>query len=116
MKTILLAISITVLATLSLVGSATAQGSGISFQVSNQQAELLGQVTVSTVDGNFYLVVPGNSSDTVTIADTAISLTIEGQVVPQGVNAFVTLQDGKVVEVLWATPCNVVVIDTGEIE
>ncbi len=97
-------------------GSAFAQTSGqIAFVVSNQQAEGLGTVTVSTASNNYYLAVPGSSTDTVAIPDTATSITINGQTVPQGQQAYVTLPDQTVVAVMWETPCEAIVVDKDEI-
>jgi hypothetical protein len=94
-------------------GKASAQ---VTFVVSNQQVESLGQVTVSTASGNNYLTVDGNSTDTVSISDTATSITIFGQTVPQGQQAYVTLPDQTVVAVMWETQCEVVVVDKDVID
>jgi hypothetical protein len=88
----------------------------VTFVVSNQQSEGLGQVTVSTDSGDNYLTVPGNSTDTVSISDTATSITICGQTVPQGQQAYVTLPNQTVVAVMWETQCEVVVVDKDVIE
>ncbi|GEM_PF-5020919 len=85
----------------------------VSFQISNQQSDPLGQVTVSTQPQNYYVNVPGNSTDSVTIADPAISITINGQTVPVGTNAIVQLASGKMVEVMWTSTTSVTVIDQG---
>ena len=95
------------------VGKASAQ---TTFIVSNQQAKSLGQVTVSTASNHYYVTVPGSSTDTVTISDTATSITINGQAVPQGQQAYVTLPDQTVVAVMWETKCDVVVVDKDEIQ
>jgi hypothetical protein len=111
MKTTLMALIIMVAAA-GFDGKASAQ---TSFVVSNQQADSLGQVMVSTNSGNFYLAVPGNSTDSINIPDTAISITINNQPVPQGQQAYVTLPDQTVVAVMWETQCEVIVIDPDEI-
>lgn len=113
MKTTLLALVITLAATLGFVNSSFAQASGNTFQISNQQSQSLGEVTISTEGGNYYTTVPGNTNDTVAVADTAISITINGQTVPQGVKAIVTLTGGTQVAVMWVTPNYVVIIDEG---
>ncbi len=111
MKTLVVLIMV-VLASMGYIGKVSAQA---SFVVSNQQAEALGAVTVSTVSGNSYLPVNGNSTDTDAISGTAISITIFGQTVPQGQQAYVTLPDQTVVVVTWQTPSEVVVVDKDEI-
>ena len=115
MKTALFSLLVTLALSFGFLNNTFAQSSGISFTVSNQQIAGLGSVTVSTPSGDYYLAVPGNSNDTVAISDTATSITINGQTVPQGVKAIVTLASGTQVAVLWISPCNVVVVDKGEI-
>ena len=112
MKTIALAIVIALAATLGFSNRAVADDP-ITFQVSNQQSDGLGQVTVSTQGGNYYVNVGGNETDTVGIASTATSVTINGQTVPQGVKAIIQLQSGKSVEVLWTSTNAIAVIDEG---
>jgi hypothetical protein len=114
MKLKLLTAIVTVAAVLGFESMAFAQ---ISFQISNQQSESLGQVTVSAPSGGYYVNVDGNSSDTVSISDTSVvSVTIYGQTVPQGVNAFITLPDQTVVAVMWQSPNAVIVLDKDEID
>ncbi len=109
MKTTLLTLVITLAAALGFANRSAA--ATISFQISNQQAESLGQVTVSTAGGNYYVNVPGNSTDSVSISDTATSVTINGQTVPQGQKAIIQLPSGKAVEVLWTSPNSITVIN-----
>jgi hypothetical protein len=117
MKITIIALVVVVAIAFGYGTKAFAQASGqVAFVVSNQQTETLGQVTVSTSSGDNYLTVPGSSTDTVSISDTAISITIFGQVVPQGQQAYVTLPDQTVVAVLWETQCEVVVVDKDEIQ
>jgi hypothetical protein len=111
MKKALMALIIMV-AAVGFDGKASAQ---TTFVVSNQQADGLGTVTVSTASGDNYLLVPGNSTDTVGISDTATSITIYGQTVPQGQQAYVTLPDQTVVAVMWETQCEVIIIDPDEL-
>ena len=117
MKTKLIAFAMMLTATLGYEGKASAQASqGLTFQISNQQSESLGAVTVTSQDQGFYVAVPGSSVDSVDIDDTAISITIFGQTVPQGQQAYVTLPDGTIVAVLWATTSEVIVLDKDEID
>jgi hypothetical protein len=103
--------------TLGFAGKTFAQTGGqVTFIVSNQQSEALGSVTVSDSGGNSYVNVFGNSTDTVTISDTATSITIYSQTVPQGQGAYITLPDQTVLAVMWETPCEVVVVDKDVIE
>jgi hypothetical protein len=115
MKLKLLTAIVAVAATLGFESMAFAQ---ISFQISNQQSESLGQVTVTAASGGYYVNVDGNSTDTVNISDTVpvASVTIYGQVVPQGQNAIVTLPDQTIVAVMWQSPNAVIVLDKDEIE
>jgi hypothetical protein len=113
MKTTFLTLVITLAVALGFIGTASAQ---TSFTVSNQQFESLGTVTVTSPSGDYYLAVPGNSNDTVAIADTVTSITIYSQIVPQSVQAYVTLADGTVLAVMWVTPSSVIVVDRREIE
>jgi hypothetical protein len=110
--TLLFAIVFMVAIIFGFSGKASAQ---VTFVVSNQQPEGLGQVMISTDGGNNYLTVPGNTTDTVSIADTATSIMIFGQIVPQGQQAYITLPDQTVVAVMWETQCEVVVVDKDEI-
>jgi hypothetical protein len=118
MKTKLIALAMMLTATLGYEGKASAQasGQGLTFQISNQQSESLGTVTVTSQDQGFYVAVPGTSFDSVDIDDTAISITIFGQTVPQGQQAYVTLPDGTIVAVLWETTSEVIVLDKDEID
>ncbi|MDP4200291.1 MAG: hypothetical protein Q8922_10305 [Bacteroidota bacterium] len=74
----------------------------ITFTVQNQQTESLGTVTVSCVDGDFYVTVAGSSSASVDIPDSATSITICGTMVPVGQKTELHLASGKLVEVLWS--------------
>ncbi len=116
MKKTLLAFAAMVATTLGFEGNSFAQAQNLTFQISNQQAESLGEVTVSSPDAGFFVSVPGNSNDTVDIDDTAASITIFGQTVPQGQQAYVTLPDGTIVAVIWGNPCEVIVLDKDEIQ
>jgi hypothetical protein len=112
MKRRIITLIAVVTGTLGFAGNAFAQTGGqVTFIISNQQSEGLGSVTVSDSSGNSYVNVYGNSSDTITISDTATSITIYGQTVPQGQAAYVTLPDQTVLAVMWETPCEVVVVD-----
>jgi hypothetical protein len=111
-----IAILVAIIATLGFSEKAFSQTSGLTFQVSNKQSETLGTVTVSTTSGDYYVSAPGNSTDTVTISDTATSVTIYGQTVPQGQNADITLPDQTVVAVIWTSPCSIIVLDPDEID
>jgi hypothetical protein len=116
MKTITITLIAIIMGTLGFAGNAFAQTGGqVTFIISNQQSEGLGQVTVSDSGGNSYVNVFGNSSDTATISDTATSITIFGQTVPQGQQAYVTLPDQTVVAVMWESSSEVVVVDKDEI-
>src|ERR1017187_6150668 len=75
----------------------------VQFTVFNQQSDPLGTVTIVTDLGNSYLNVQGNSTDTTTIADPAMLVTIDGQTIPQGVKAYMTLATGKVVMLIWVS-------------
>ncbi|MFI5201045.1 MAG: hypothetical protein ACHQNE_01490 [Candidatus Kapaibacterium sp.] len=114
MKTLVLTLALTLAVSLGFTKAGFATGS-IQFQISNQQADALGQVTVSTAGGDYYANVPGNSVVPVQIPDTAASVTINGQVVPQGQNATVTLATGKTVQVIWASANAIDIIDEGTI-
>lgn len=82
-----------------------------TFQISNQQADALGMVTVTTPGGDYFASVGGNEADTVQITDTAISITINGQTIPQSQAAIIELASGKQVEVLWTSLNAVAIID-----
>jgi hypothetical protein len=115
MKTTLFSILVAIAMSFGFANKTFAQSSGISFTVSNQQITGLGTVTVATPSGDYYLAVLGMSSDTLATSDTATSITINGQTVPQGLKAIVTLASGTQVAVIWISPCNVVVVDEKEI-
>lgn len=115
MKTFTFALIITIAAALGFTKQAFAGDVQNTFQITNQHATALGQVTVTTPDGNYGAYVDGNSSVPVQIQGTAISVTINNQVVPQGANAIVVLQDGTAVQVLWTSTNSITVIDQGEI-
>ena len=115
MKKILFALITTVIVLIVTFGNQWNVSAQTTFVVSNQQAEGLGQVTVTTPSGDNYLTVPGNSTDTASISGTAMSITINGQTVPQGQQALVTLPDATVVGVKWDSTSEVVVLDKDEI-
>jgi hypothetical protein len=116
MKTTLLVLVITMMAASGFENNTFAQTARGSFTVTNQQAEALGTVTITVPSGDYYLTVPGSTIDTIAIADTATSITINGQTVPRGEKALITLPDETIVAVVWGTPCNVIVFDGREIE
>jgi hypothetical protein len=111
MKTTLFSLFITLVATLGFASNTFAQSSGNSFAIANQQSESLGEVTITAPSGDFYLSAPGNTNDTVAMADTATSVTIYGQTVPKGIMAVIQLHSGKFVAVLWPALNTIVVID-----
>lgn len=118
MKKFQLAIIITLLLTVGFTRDIVAQTSGGSTQfiVSNQKSVALGQLTVSTTDADYYLNVSSNSSDTITISDTLVnSVTINNQVIPEKVNAIITLQGGAQAEVIWPTQNEIIVLDPEEL-
>ena len=97
---------------LAIFGNPTiAHKATISFAINNQQSESLGTVTVSTLGGDTYLDVPGNTNASTDIASAAASVTINGQQVSQDVNADVTLPSSKVVVVQWVSPSIIAVMD-----
>ncbi len=111
MKKTLLTLIIAFVSVVGFTDRSLAQSSGYTFQVSNQQSESLGNITISTSAGDPYLSVPGNSNDTLPISDTANSVTINGQTVPQGVRAVLQLPSGKFVILMWTAQDAIVVID-----
>ncbi len=109
MKKLILVITLVVVA---LVSSPTsAHKAAISFAINNQQSEPLGSVTVSTLDGDAYVNVPAETNTSVDIPSTAMSVTINGQQVLQGVNASVTLPSSAVVFVYWTAPGIITILD-----
>ncbi len=115
MKTVLLALAISVAAAFGFTNKTLAQGVGNTFQISNLQLLGLGEVTVTAPSGSYYASVPGLSTQSVPIPDTATSVTINGQIVPSGLKAVVQLQSGALVVVIWTSPNAIVVLDEGEI-
>ncbi len=109
MKTGLIAISLALVAL--VISPASAHKATISFTICNQQSEQLGLVTVSAPEGDTYLGVPGLSNVSVDIPSTATSVTINGQVVEQGVKTDVTLASSKIVTVTWGGLGIISVID-----
>ena len=99
MKTLSLAFALLIAAVFSQSNASAEQLN--TFQISNQQTDALGTVTVTSPAGDYYVSVGGNENDTVQIADTAVSVTINGQTIPQGKAAIIQLASGKQVEVLW---------------
>ena len=116
MKTALLIFTLTLISALGFSNTGFAQ-SPVNFIVSNQQSDALGTVAVNATNGTYYGTVPGNTTDTIVMSpDTlATSVTINGQTVPQGVKAIVTLATGKQVAVLWTSPNAIVTIDQEEL-
>ena len=84
-----------------------------TFQISNQQADPLGTVTVTSPGGNYYVSVAGIETDSVQITGTAISVTVNGQTIPQGQAAIIQLATGKQVEVLWTSQNAIDIINEG---
>jgi hypothetical protein len=117
MKTTLLALFITLVAAFGFSGHAFAQApGGHSFVVSNMQAESLGEVTITAPSGDYYVTAPGMTNDTAAMTDSvATSVTINGQTVPQGVKAIVTMADGSLVAVLWLGQNEILVIDPDQL-
>jgi len=109
MKTSLIAASLALVAL--FVSPSSAHKATISFTICNQQSESLGQVTVSAPEGDTYLDVPGLSNVSVDIPSTATSVTINGQVVEQGVKTDVTLPSSKIVTVVWESTGIIGVLD-----
>ncbi len=117
MKSTLLALVVTLATTFGFEGRSFAQLSGgDSFIVSNQQSQSLGAMTITAPSDIFYATVTGMSTDTIAISDTVVlSITINNQVVPQGVKAIVTLPGDKQVAVLWPVPNEILVIDESQL-
>ena len=116
MKTFTFVLAITIFAALGFTKQAFASDVQNAFQISNQQAEALGQVTVTTPDGNYYANVGGNMTVPVQIFGTANTVTINNQIVPQGIQMNISLQDGKVVQVIWTSSNSIAVLDPAEMQ
>jgi hypothetical protein len=114
-KTTLFSLVIVLALTLGFTQTTFAQSSGNAFMALNQQSQSLGEITINAPNGNYYMAVPGMSNDTLSMLDTAISVTINGQTVPQGTNAILQLVSGKFVAVLWPALNTVVIIDEGQL-
>ena len=93
-------------------GRMNAHRTSISFEIRNQQSHSCGQVTITSEEGDGYVIVDGNHTYDTDIPSQALSITINGQTVPQGVKAYVTLPDGTTVGVIWTTPSIVAIVDT----
>jgi hypothetical protein len=114
-KTTLFSLLITLAISLGFTQTTFGQSSGSAFVASNQQSQSLGEITINTPGEGYYLAAPGMTNDTVAIPDTAISVTINGQTVPQGTNAILQLLSGKFVMVMWPALNTIIVIDDGEL-
>jgi hypothetical protein len=115
MKTVFLILAISIASTFGFANTTFAQSSGNTFQVTNQSTQDLGLVTVTAPSGNYNLNVPAQSQESITIPDTAMSVTINGQTVPVGPKVVVQLQSGKFVIVMSPAPNMIVVIDQNEL-
>jgi len=52
----------------------------------------------------------------VQIFGTANTVTINNQIVPQGIQMNISLQDGKVVQVIWTSSNSIAVLDPAEMQ
>ena len=91
--------------------STPAHRATVTFEIHNQQTESLGLVTITALGGDAEIVVPGLTDTTITLPGNALSVTICGQDVSQGVTGYVTLASTKEVEVHWPSSNKVIVID-----
>lgn len=115
-RTIAFTLLLCTFATAGLLNTSIADGTDITFQVSNQQPASLGMVAVTTTSSLvFYLGAPDENTYSVRIPDDAASVTIAGQTVAVGDTAHVMLPNGAIVGVKWSSPSNVVVVDKDEI-
>ena len=114
MKTTLLLLAISLAATFGFANTSFAQSNG-TFTVVNQSTQNLGQVTINTPSGNYYVSAPAQSTDTVSISDTAVSVSINGQIAPIGQKAVVQVANGNFVIVMWTGSNTIVVIDENEL-
>jgi len=89
-----------------------AHRTSIGFEIRNQQSHSCGQVTITSDQGDTYMNVGGAGTYDTDIPSQALSITIAGQTIPQGVKAYVTLPDGATVGVVWTTPSIVSIVDT----
>jgi hypothetical protein len=113
MKTTLLSLLVTLALTLGFTNNTFAQTLGDPFVVLNEQSQSISSITINTPSGDYYLAAPGMSNDTAQISDTAISVTINGQTVPQGKNAILQLVNGQFVAVMWPALNSIIIIDEG---
>jgi hypothetical protein len=112
-KTTLFSLLLTLALSLGFTSNTFAQMSGSGFVVLNQQPESLGSITINTPSEDYYLTVPGMSNDTAQMSDTATSVTINGQTVPQGKNGILQLVSGQFVAVMWPALNSIIIIDEG---
>ena len=93
-------------------GRMVAHRTSISFEIQNQQSHSCGTITVTADEGDTYVDVTNEQTYDTDIPSQALSITINGQRIPQGVKAYITLPDGTTVAVLWTTPSIVAIEDT----
>jgi hypothetical protein len=89
-------------------GSVFATPTTSTFTATNNTTANLGTVTVNCSSGHqFYVSVPGQGNYTTSIDSNPVSVTINGQSVPQGGSVRVTLSDGTSVR---ATLTGIIVV------
>jgi hypothetical protein len=115
MKIAHLILAISLAATFGFANTSFAQSSGNSFVVANLSTQNVGEVTINTPDGNYYVSAPAQTTDSVSIADTATSVTINGVADPNGQKALIQLASGNFIVVMWTGPNSIVIVDEGEI-
>ena len=97
-------------------GRMSAHRTTISFEIQNQQSHSCGEVTITSAEGDTYVNVTNEQTYDSDIPSQCLSITINGQTIPQGVKAYVTVPDGTTVGVLWTTPSIVAIVDTDVIQ
>ena len=93
-------------------GRMSAHRATISFEIRNQQSHSCGTVTITCNEGDTYVSIGGNQTVDSDIPSQCLSITINGQTIPQGVKAYVTVPDGTTVAVVWTSPSIVSIVDT----
>jgi hypothetical protein len=111
MKKILL-LMLTLVFVASPSGRMNAHKTSIAFEVRNEQSHSCGTVTVTCDEGDTYMNVGGEGTYDTDIPSQALSITIAGQTIPQGVKGYVTLPDNTTIGVVWTTPSIVAIVDT----